>query len=88
MVRGYPGALFVAAGGYHHHLGLNTWATAGGLPPIWAARPARLRDPLCGAARARARRGRVADAGYACARTASSGRDGPFRHLGATETGA
>ncbi len=25
MVRGYPGALFVAAGGYHHHIGLNTW---------------------------------------------------------------
>jgi catechol 2,3-dioxygenase len=25
--RGYPGALFVAAGGYHHHLGLNTWGT-------------------------------------------------------------
>src|SRR5919201_995342 len=24
-VRGYPGALFVSAGGYHHHLGLNTW---------------------------------------------------------------
>jgi len=22
----FPGALFVAAGGYHHHLGLNTWA--------------------------------------------------------------
>ena len=22
--RGYPGALFVSAGGYHHHLGLNT----------------------------------------------------------------
>ncbi len=21
----YPGALFVAAGGYHHHFGLNTW---------------------------------------------------------------
>jgi catechol 2,3-dioxygenase len=31
MVRGYPGALFVAAGGYHHHIGLNTWA--GSLPP-------------------------------------------------------
>jgi catechol 2,3-dioxygenase len=30
MVRGYPGALFLAAGGYHHHLGLNTWA--GSLP--------------------------------------------------------
>ena len=26
MLRGYPGALFVSAGGYHHHLGLNTWA--------------------------------------------------------------
>ena len=25
-VRGYPGALFVSAGGYHHHVGLNTWA--------------------------------------------------------------
>ncbi len=24
-VRGYPGALFVSAGGYHHHIGLNTW---------------------------------------------------------------
>lgn len=23
--RGYPGALFVSAGGYHHHIGLNTW---------------------------------------------------------------
>lgn len=26
MVWNYPGALFLAAGGYHHHLGLNTWA--------------------------------------------------------------
>ncbi len=26
MVRSYPGALFLAAGGYHHHLGVNTWA--------------------------------------------------------------
>jgi catechol 2,3-dioxygenase len=25
-VWGYPGALFLAAGGYHHHLGTNTWA--------------------------------------------------------------
>jgi catechol 2,3-dioxygenase len=32
-VRGYPGALFVAAGGYHHHLGLNTWAGVGAAPP-------------------------------------------------------
>jgi len=32
-VRGYPGALFVSAGGYHHHLGLNTWGTRGAAPP-------------------------------------------------------
>jgi catechol 2,3-dioxygenase len=25
-VWGYPGALFFGAGGYHHHLGTNTWA--------------------------------------------------------------
>jgi catechol 2,3-dioxygenase len=29
VVRGYPGALFVSAGGYHHHIGLNTWRSAG-----------------------------------------------------------
>jgi catechol 2,3-dioxygenase len=33
-VRGYPGALFLAAGGYHHHVGVNTWAGEGaGAPP-------------------------------------------------------
>jgi catechol 2,3-dioxygenase len=31
-VRGYPGALFLAAGDYHHHVGLNTWASRGGPP--------------------------------------------------------
>src|SRR5882724_2506032 len=24
---------FLAAGGYHHHIGLNTWESAGGQPP-------------------------------------------------------
>ena len=33
MVRGYPGALFVSAGGYHHHIGLNTWHSAGAAAP-------------------------------------------------------
>jgi catechol 2,3-dioxygenase len=32
-VRGYPGALFLSAGGYHHHVGLNTWAGPGAPPP-------------------------------------------------------
>jgi catechol 2,3-dioxygenase len=26
-------AAFLAAGGYHHHIGLNTWESEGGLPP-------------------------------------------------------
>src|SRR5881396_2690671 len=26
-------AAFVSAGGYHHHVGLNTWTSAGGKPP-------------------------------------------------------
>ncbi|MDQ3987380.1 MAG: VOC family protein [Actinomycetota bacterium] len=32
-VSTYPGALFVSAGGYHHHIGLNTWAGRGAPPP-------------------------------------------------------
>jgi catechol 2,3-dioxygenase len=32
VVRSYPGALFVSAGGYHHHIGLNTWHSAGSSP--------------------------------------------------------
>ena len=28
-----PGAAFVSAGGYHHHIGLNTWQSEGGPPP-------------------------------------------------------
>lgn len=26
-------AAFLGAGGYHHHIGLNTWESAGGTPP-------------------------------------------------------
>jgi catechol 2,3-dioxygenase len=26
-------AVFLSAGGYHHHIGLNTWESAGGEPP-------------------------------------------------------
>ena len=26
-------AAFLSAGGYHHHIGLNTWDSAGGTPP-------------------------------------------------------
>jgi catechol 2,3-dioxygenase len=40
-VWGYPGALFFSAGGYHHHLGTNTWATGATAP---AADEAQLLD--------------------------------------------
>jgi catechol 2,3-dioxygenase len=33
MQRYGPQAAFVSAGGYHHHIGLNSWESAGGKPP-------------------------------------------------------
>lgn len=32
VVWSYPGALFLSAGGYHHHLGTNTWAGGAAAP--------------------------------------------------------
>ena len=40
MTWRYPGALFLGAGGYHHHLGTNVWAGPGARSP--AANDARL----------------------------------------------
>jgi catechol 2,3-dioxygenase len=31
---GVPGAAFLSAGGYHHHIGLNTWESEEGTPPL------------------------------------------------------
>ncbi|HEX3529732.1 MAG TPA: VOC family protein, partial [Thermoanaerobaculia bacterium] len=33
LTTGRPGAAFISAGGYHHHIGLNTWESRGGSPP-------------------------------------------------------
>jgi catechol 2,3-dioxygenase len=33
LMQRYPQAAFVSAGGYHHHIGLNTWESRGGVPP-------------------------------------------------------
>jgi catechol 2,3-dioxygenase len=33
MARYGEEAVFISAGGYHHHLGLNTWESKGGSPP-------------------------------------------------------
>jgi catechol 2,3-dioxygenase len=66
MVRSYPGALFVAAGGYHHHLGLNTWASADGPPANPTARGLRDFTIHLGDAGERDRAtSRLAEAGYA-----------------------
>lgn len=32
VVWSYPGALFMSAGGYHHHLGTNVWAAGAAVP--------------------------------------------------------
>jgi catechol 2,3-dioxygenase len=39
VVWSYPGALFFSAGGYHHHVGTNTWAAGA---PVANAEDARL----------------------------------------------
>ncbi len=64
VVWSYPGALFMSAGGYHHHLGTNIWAR--GAPPATDA-DARLLEweivvPTKGDAAAAARN--VKDAAY------------------------
>lgn len=33
MQRWGTDAAFISAGGYHHHIGLNTWESQGGTPP-------------------------------------------------------
>lgn len=72
VVWSYPGALFLSAGGYHHHLGTNTWA-AGAAPAReddarlleWEVRVPAVAD-------ARAALASLADAGF----TVESAEDG------------
>lgn len=33
VTQRYPGAVFLSAGGYHHHIGLNVWDSAAGKAP-------------------------------------------------------
>ena len=43
-------AAFLSAGGYHHHIGLNTWESSGGSPPPpqSTADHAEIRAPVLG----------------------------------------
>jgi catechol 2,3-dioxygenase len=68
-VWSYPGALFLGAGGYHHHLGTNSWAGPGARPA--AADDARLLEwtvVLPTSTDVDAAAGRVARAGFATRR--------------------
>lgn len=63
-VRGYPGALFFSAGGYHHHVGVNTWAGEGAPAPPVDARGLRWFElSLPDAEAVEATAARLADAG-------------------------
>jgi catechol 2,3-dioxygenase len=69
-VRGYAGALFVSAGGYHHHIGLNTWNSLGaGPPPAGSIGLRSFEVALPDAAELERVLARVADAGIDAERT-------------------
>jgi catechol 2,3-dioxygenase len=64
-VWSYPGALFLAAGGYHHHLGVNTWARGAAPAGEEDARLDAWELVLPSADAARFARGRIEAAGFA-----------------------
>lgn len=63
-VRSFPGALFVSAGGYHHHVGLNTWAAGAPLPEPGDARLLEWRLELPSREALNGVQARLAGAGY------------------------
>ncbi len=44
VIRMGNSAAFLSAGGYHHHIGMNTWESQGGQPP---AQPVSITSPSC-----------------------------------------
>jgi catechol 2,3-dioxygenase len=75
MVRWLPGALFLSAGGYHHHVGLNEWETRGApRPPEGALGLDRYELVLPDAESRDATAERLGAAGFA----AEDGADGPL----------
>ena len=63
--RSYPGALFMSAGGYHHHVGANTWGSAGSdAPPAGSRGLRRYTIVLPDEAELERVRARLDDAGY------------------------
>jgi catechol 2,3-dioxygenase len=67
-----PSAAFVSAGGYHHHIGLNSWQSAGASPPPQTAPRLRaIEFELAGGDELDALRRRIAGAAPAAAQPAS-----------------
>ncbi|MBM4193835.1 MAG: VOC family protein [Gemmatimonadetes bacterium] len=64
VTRDYPGALFMSAGGYHHHLGANTWARQATAPQPNEAQLLDWELVVRDAAEVTAVQGRLAAAGY------------------------
>lgn len=65
-VSSYAGALFLSAGGYHHHLGLNVWAgPSASAPPEDEARLVSWQIVVPDPADVQAARASLASAGYA-----------------------
>jgi catechol 2,3-dioxygenase len=62
-VWSYPGALFFSAGGYHHHLGTNTWGS-GERPADDEARLLHWELVVPGNGKAEAAARSLTDAGY------------------------
>ncbi|HKK27499.1 MAG TPA: VOC family protein [Gemmatimonadota bacterium] len=72
-VWSYPGALFLSAGGYHHHLGLNTWAASDRPPGEGDARLLEWELLVPDAGAAAAALGSLEGAGHEIERGASGG---------------
>ncbi|MBL0939283.1 MAG: VOC family protein [Gemmatimonadaceae bacterium] len=75
MVWRYPGALFLGAGGYHHHLGSNTWAAGASSPTERDARLLEWRIVLPARADVDASHEALLKAGFAAPDTAGLVRD-------------
>jgi catechol 2,3-dioxygenase len=68
VVWNYPGALFMSAGGYHHHLGTNTWARGAQKPGDEDARLLEWRLRLGSAAEVEAAAASITGAGHSVER--------------------
>jgi catechol 2,3-dioxygenase len=62
-VRSYPGAVFLARDGYHHHIGANTWASEGAPAPPAGSRGLRAFEVKLGRDELAAIRDRAAASG-------------------------